>query len=111
MENILDLILVNRSTNQRQTILLNQSASFLFKICNMSLPNCQSDFVYILISCNDPGLNYIGASKCIKNRLNQHNPGFGSTSTSPLHLRMFALLAYICGLNGNKHLRFCIESE
>ena len=53
---------------------------------------------------------YIGETICIKDRLRSHNSGHGSSSTAPSDLRPFAMLAYICGFDGedSKELRLYI---
>ena len=42
-------------------------------------------------------------------RIQEHNGGVGSISTEPLHLRPYALFAYICGFDGKTDLLFYIE--
>ena len=111
MENVLNLISVNAQTNNRVTMIFNQTISNPYRICDINLPTCCSGFVYFLISCRDATYSYIGTTKCIRKRLNQHNSGFGSRSTNPLHLRPFVIYAYICGFNGNQLLRFHLENE
>ena len=111
MENVLNLISVNPQTNNRVTMIFNQTISNPYRICDINLPTCRSGFVYFLISCRDATYSYIGTTKYIRKRLNQHNSGFGSRSTNPLHLRPFAIYAYICGFNGNQLLRFHLENE
>ena len=54
---------------------------------------------------------YIGQTICIRTRIQQHNSGYGSTSTQPTYLRPFAILAYICGFGGRKTLREHVEYQ
>ena len=54
---------------------------------------------------------YIGETQCIKTRLSNHNSGNGSTLTSPLHLIPYAVVAFICGFEGNIILRRHIEQQ
>ena len=54
---------------------------------------------------------FILVKKSIRTRIRQHNTGIGATSTEPIHLRPFALYAYICGFDGNQDLMFYVERE
>ena len=57
-------------------------------------------FLFLML-CQDLTFSYIRASKCVLQRINQHNSGFGSTSTTTLNLKLYVIYAYICGFNGN----------
>ena len=88
---------------------LNQN-SFPFRICDISLPQCKTGFVYFLISVRTRDYTYIGECKCIVSKLYQHNSGYGLISTTPVHHRPFAIMGYICGFNGeNENLRIEIK--
>ena len=56
---------------------------------------------------------YIGTTQCIRKRIQQHNNGYGGAqSTAPVYLRPFAVMAYICGFDGEKtELRFHMERQ
>ena len=109
METVLNLVTVNSRANPpvRQ---MTQS-SFPFRICDVSLPQCNTGFVYFLISIRRQSYAYIGETKEIRRRLNQHNSGHGSSSTTPSYLRPFAVMAYICGFDGSRPLRLFIEKK
>ena len=110
MENILDLITVGENIGERVPIL--NYRSFPFRICDISLPQSKTGFVYFLISVRNLDYTYIGECSCITKRLYQHNSGHGSTSTAPAHCRPFAVFGYICGFNGeNKPLRRQVEKQ
>ena len=47
----------------------------------------------------------------IRQRIREHNSGTGSVSTEPVHLRPYALYAYICGANGNDELLLFLERQ
>ena len=111
MDKVLSLISVNGGSNVREMTVFNQVSSFTYRTCNIQLPTCRTGFVYYLISCRDPFFSYIGTTKCISQRLNQHNSGYGSEGTSPLELRPYAVFAYICGFDGNFQLRYHVERE
>jgi len=42
---------------------------------------------------------YIGQTKCLSQRLMQHNSGHGSSGTEDIRLRPWGVAAYICGLS------------
>ena len=65
----------------------------------------------MLLSIVRPTYSYIGETKCIRSRLEQHNSGHGSSSTEPAYLRPFGVLAFICGFNGEKPLRRYVEKK
>ena len=96
MEQDLDLITMNSETITHRSRTINQAA-FPFRICGIALPQCRTGYVYML--------TYIGQTICIRTRIQQHNSGYGSTSTQPSYLRPFAILAYICGFRGRRTLR------
>ena len=50
-------------------------------------------------------------TNCLRTRINQHNSGYGSSTTAPPELRPFALMAYICGFDGQRDLMFHIERQ
>ena len=86
--------------------------NFPYRIKDIQLPNCNSGFVYMLGSIRLPHYTYIGTTINLRDRLNAHNSGYGSSSTEPLFLRPFALLAYISGFNGGRRdLRFWLENK
>ena len=53
------------------------------------------------MSIKQPSFLYIGETKCIQNRVVNQNSGNVSSMTTPLHLRPFAVIAFICGFDGN----------
>ena len=114
MEDIMKLITIDETQENLTTRVapsLDQS-SFPFRICDISLPQCQTGFVYFLISVRTKNFTYIGECKCIVTRLYQHNSGNGSNSTISVHRRPYAVMGYICGFNGGKKaLRRQIEKQ
>ena len=116
MESILDLVTIEASSNGENQNSIRQisltTESYPFRICDISLPQCKSGFVYFLISVRTRSFTYIGECKCIVNRLANHNSGHGSTSTIPSHQRPYAILGYIAGFNGtDKTFRRFIERK
>jgi hypothetical protein len=113
MENILNFITIsNDNPNNQNTIPTLNQDSFPFRICDISLPQCKTGFVYFLISIRTRNFTYIGECKCIVTRLYHHNSGHGSTSTIPANRRPFAIMGYICGFDGqNKPLQRQLERQ
>ena len=111
MENILSLVTMNE-IHENRVASLNLS-TFPFRICDVTLPHDNSGFVYFLISLRTLDFTYIGETKSIVTRLNQHNSGHGSASTAPANKRPYAVMGYICGFDGNqsKNLRRYIEKS
>ena len=109
IENILSLATVNTS-DYRPWVMAQES--FPYQICDVSLPQCNSGYVYMLLSTRQKNYTYICTTNCIRTRLQQHNSGNGAVATAPAYLRPFALLAYICGFGGGRRdLRYFIESK
>ena len=79
---------------------MNQN-TFPFRVCDVVLPDCNTGYVYMLVSVRDGSFAYFGKTNSIRTRIMQHNRGIGSLSTEPFHLHPFALYAYICGFNLN----------
>ena len=90
---------------------LNPSITFPFRICDISLPMCNTGYVYMLLSMRNKQYTYIGKTNSIRRRIREHNTGVGSVSTEPTHLRPYALFAYICGANCNDTLLLYLERQ
>ena len=103
MEHILDMATVNSNMPFRQ------QRYFPFRICDMEIPQCNTGFVYMLISLRNKKAVYIGETKCLRTRLQQHNSGNGSQSTAVESLRPYGVFAYVCGFNGSRDLRLQVE--
>ena len=110
MEQVLDLITMNSESETHRSPTINQAA-FPFRICDIALPQCRTGYVYMLMSIKQQKYTYIGQTICIRTRIQQHNSGYGSTSTQPSYLRPFAILAYICGFGGRRTLREHVEYQ
>ena len=109
MDHVLSVVTVNQDNDTPQSRTMIQT-DFPFRIRDLQLPQCRTGFVYMLILLNRD-FCYIGETICIRQRLRQHNSGYGSNSTCPSYLRPFARMAYICGFTGEnqKRLRRQIE--
>ena len=116
MEEVLKVITLNNeddgNINQANSFPRQLSQQFYpFRICDQSLPQCNTGFVYMLTSIRRQTYSYIGETKCLRTRLREHNSGYGSSSTEPSYLRPFAVTAYICGFNGLETLRLFVEDK
>lgn len=110
IEEILDVCTINVDNTQPVERRLT-ATEFPFRVCDMELPNDSSGVVYLLLSIRDKTFTYIGMTGNIIRRLRQHNSGVGSSSTEPLHLRPYAVLAYICGFGKNRERMFSMERK
>ena len=85
---------------------------FPYRIRDSYLPQCNSGYVYILLSLRQIDYINMGEIKNIITRLKQHNQGIGSASTAPEYLCPWAIVGYICGFQGgNRDLRLSIEKR
>ena len=104
MESILEMASFNgMASNSHMSVFNHQECPF--RLCDMSLPTCNTGFVYMLVSTRSSSFSYIGETQNIGVHLNQHNSGYGSQTTCDPSLRPYALFAYVCGFEGNKMLR------
>ena len=110
MEDVISKITISTELERRLSRhrVLTQH-SFPFRIRDISLPQCNTGYVYMLISVKDTSFSYIGKTKSIRNRIRQHNSGVGLVATEPLHLRPYALFAYICGFDSKNDIIFYME--
>ena len=105
MEDVISIITVGTDVQQgisRHRMMTQRS--FPYRIRDISLPQCNTGYVYMLISIKDTSFSYIGKTYSIRRRIQHHNSGVGSVSTEPLHLRPYALFAYICGFESKKDI-------
>ena len=109
---ILDIVTVRKNDQEHERMNnVMHTDTFPYRICDMSLPQCNTGYVYMLISLKDKSFVYIGMTTSIIRRINQHNSGLGAVSTEPLHLRPYALFAYICGFELRKDLMSYVEQK
>ena len=115
-KHVVTTVTINDSSETITHQILTQT-SFPYRIADVVLPQCNTGYVYMLISLRHPNFTYIGTTLCLRNRLQAHNCGHGAAETTPMYLRPFALFAYICGFNDNcsidnkKSLRYTIEKK
>ena len=112
IEHILSIFTVNESNPTSNIVRTMNQNDYPFRICDISLPSCATGFVYFLLSIKDKSFTYIGSTICIRERLPQHNSGFGSFETCPINLRPYGLMAYICGSRlESKDFRLYLERK
>ena len=111
MEKILKLATVNEDVVEANENRIMNATTFPYRIYDIPLPQCNTGFVYMLSSIRRPTYSYIGEINCLRDRLKQHNSGYGSYSTEPSYLRPFAVMAFICGFSGEKILCRFIEQK
>ena len=116
VEDVLNIVTINSKESSDLQHTFTQS-SFLYQIADVCLPQCNTGYVYMLLLLRHQNFTYIGTTKCIRNRIMAHNCGRGAVETTPMYLRPFALLAYICGFsetedkNCDSELRFSVERK
>ena len=80
-------------------------------LCDITLPQYNTRFVYFFISIRRQDCAYIGQTICLRNRIQQYNSGRGSFSIEPSYLQPFAIMLYICGIDGKRPLRVYCERK
>ena len=109
MVDVLKVVTVHSTRDDSNT--LSQNA-FPFCVRDVALPQCRTGFVYMLLSLKDSSFAYIGETICIRERIISHNSGYGTIHGENIsHLRPFALIAFICGFEGNTEMRKHIRSK
>ena len=103
MQSILDLATVSDMASDSLIVFSHQE--YPFRMSDISLPTCNTGFVYMLVSTCSSSFSYIGETDTLGARLNQHNQGCGSFTTCNPTLQPYALFAYVCGFEGDKILR------
>ena len=105
MELLLDIVTLTSSERNEGFLYWTMlQDKYPFQICDISSPQCKTGFVYFLISISWKTFVHIGKTNYLWNRLQQHNSGYGSSSTTPTNLRPFAILEFICGFDNNNDL-------
>ena len=70
-----------------------------YKPSNMILPQNKTGFVYLIASIANMEMSYVGQTKCISRRMNEHNSGIGAVATAPASYKPYCLAAYLTGLS------------
>ena len=98
METIVYIITIN-SQNETYIHRVMTQETYQFRICQVTLPQCRTDFIYILMSLQRPMI-YIGQTVYLRQRIQDHNSENGPNTTQPEYPRPFILMNYICGFGG-----------
>jgi predicted GIY-YIG superfamily endonuclease len=86
----------------------------IYQCRNAQLPLDNTGSVYLLVSLANPATvqgTYIGSTKRLAKRLNEHNTGWGSRQTASACLRPWATLAYVCGFDSDYTSMRAFEEE
>ena len=96
IEHVLSIVTINDNSNAPANFHTMNQNDYPFCICDISLPNPQSGFIYFLISVRDKSFTYIGSTICLLERLPQHNSGYGAFKTCPnFYVCMIFCLTYV----------------
>lgn len=98
MEKVINLLDVNKNNEETRAMNIFNYSDYAFDFDCVELPDCNTGFVYFLISLKDVRKTYIGQTFNIKKRLNDHNSGFGTVFTDDY--RPWALYGIIIGFEG-----------
>ena len=89
IEEVMKITDINPNKYSGSSVSLNQSR-FLFRICDISLPQDQTGSVYFLMSQKDTSCVHIGSTLCLRNTLRKYNAGgYISGTDIAMHLRLF----------------------
>ena len=95
---------VNPNNNSESSDYFNQSR-FPFIICDISLPQDQTGYVYFLMLQKDTSYVLIGLTPCTRTTLSKYNAGeYVSGTDISMHLRPFVLIYYICGFRKDRQM-------
>lgn len=96
-------LISNTSDNEDQqhtTSVFDYASVCPFRLNDSNIiPTDITGFIYCLVSTKYKNNIYIGQTKCLSQRLIQHNSGSGSHGTQDIRYRPWAVIAYICGLS------------
>ena len=108
IDNIVCIVSINRDNNG-QSMSVFEYTAYPFRVADIALPECNNGFIYMLMIIKDTLFVYIEETKYIRTRITNHNSGHGSSMTTPFQLRPYAVVAYMCGFDGNNILCHHIE--
>ena len=89
----------NRTQIDSPLIPIFDYSSIPFEFNQLPLPQCNTGYVYFIVSVRNKRAYYIGETMCLKTRLRQHNSGSGTFFTNEIGRRPWALFAYITGFD------------
>ena len=100
MDTVFCLVSINGENNS-QYISVFEYTTYSFLVADITFPEYNNGFVYMIMSIKDPSFVYIGETKYIRTQLIDHNSG----------QQPYTIVACICVLDGNNILRCHIEQQ
>ena len=101
-------------TNTRSELargMMDLEKVFPYKLCNVTVPNDDFGFVYMLMSTVHHDRTYVGQTQNLSIRLVQHNSGHGAEGTAPVEYLPYAPVCYIMNMRHlNKQDRERLEN-
>ena len=98
-EHILSSITINNNNHDPNQAIIDYPEVYPFRICDSNIPTDTTGYVYCLVSMRHTDKIYIGETKCLAQRLQQHNTSHGSHDTSNVRYIPWGVASYICGLS------------
>ncbi len=86
------------TTSELESGILDLDSVFPYRLCNVTLPNDDSGFVYMIMSTVHQDRTYIGQTGNLSIRLVQHNSGHGAEGTAPIEYLPYAPACYIMNM-------------
>ena len=87
---LLRVVTINGEDEINENLEMNErvlyQSSLPYRIRDVSFPQDNTGFVYMLVSVRSTDFVYIGKTKNLIERPRMHNSGYGSSSTEPVHL-------------------------
>ena len=112
MEKIISLVSINNRTQIDSPLIpIFDYSSIPFEFNQLPLPQCNTGYVYLIVTVRNKRAYYIGETMCLKTRLRQHNSGSGTFFTNKIGRRPWALFAYITGFDKKRNLMKSVENS
>ncbi len=99
IDTLLNRISVNGTDESDIASTFNYADNYPYRPCDITLPNDDTGYVYMLVSCRDFDRDYIGQTENISRRFDEHRSGRGSKGTANPYYHPYAVAAYICGMS------------
>lgn len=80
------------------TQMIDIEHNYPYKLCNVTLPNSESGFVYMIVSTVDLDRCYVGETQNITLRMVKHNSGNGSKGSAPIEFLPYAPAAFLTNM-------------
>ena len=87
-----------KPNNNSEFLAYLDQSRFLFRICDIPLPQDQTGSMYFFMSQKDTSYVHIGSTLCLRKTLRKYSAcEYASGTDTTMHWRLFVLIAYICG--------------